>query len=53
VSGFVYLLILKHHGATEGEHDNIKETKPDTDPSTFVEVFLAGLSPSPSGRGYG
>ena len=32
VSGFVYLLILKHHGATEGERDNIQEAKPDTDP---------------------
>lgn len=29
MSGFVYLLILNHHGATEGELDNIKEAKPE------------------------
>jgi len=29
LSGFVDLLILKHHGATEGVRDNIKEAKPD------------------------
>jgi PIN domain len=28
VYGFVYLLIVKHHGATEGKRNNIKEAKP-------------------------
>jgi hypothetical protein len=32
---FVYLLVLKHHGATHGERDNIKEAKPDTDSLTM------------------
>jgi hypothetical protein len=30
-----YLLVLKHHGATQGERDNIKEAKPDTDSLTM------------------
>ena len=27
----LFICLLKHHGATVGERDNIKEAKPDTD----------------------
>ena len=57
-----YLLVLKHHGATEGERDNIKEAKPDTDshaptpmdfpPIKFLDTTIRSRQGEENGAGF-